>query len=118
VIGSTGNDVAAGISIDRATGNFYVAGSFDNSVDFDPGRTGVFLMDTGDRSDAADALSDMFVAKFTDLGAFLNAAQLHAPGSRDIAVSFSLAPRGRVYVLGNSSGLSSSDAISLFDTIR
>ena len=118
VIGSTGNDVAAGVSIDRATGNFFVAGSFDNSVDFDPGRPGVFIMDTGDRSDAADALSDMFVAKFTDLGAFLNAAQLNAPASRDIAVSFSLAPKGRVYVLGNSSGLSSSDAISLFDTIR
>jgi hypothetical protein len=118
VIGSTGNDVAAGLAIDRATGNFFVAGSFDNAVDFDPGRSGVFIMDTGDGSDAANALSDMFVAKFTDLGAFLNAAQLEAPRSRDIAVSFSLAPKGRVYVLGDSSRLSTNDAISLFDTIR
>ena len=118
VIGSTGNDVAAGVSIDRATGNFFVAGSFDNVVDFDPGKTGVFIMDTGDRSDNATSNSDMFVAKFTDLGAFLNASQLNAPASRDIAVSFSLAPSGRVYVLGNSSGLTSDDAISLFDTVR
>jgi hypothetical protein len=116
LIGSTGTDQAAGVSIDRTTGNFYIAGSFDGPVDFDPGRSGVFVLSTGRHALA----SDMFVATFTDLGAFLNAAQLNAPNSVDTAVSFSLAPSGRVYVLGSSADLngSSDDAISLFNTIR
>jgi len=114
LIGSTGQDAAAGIHIDPKSGNFYLAGAFDGPVDFDPGRSGVFVMDTGRHAEP----SDLFVATYTHLGAFINAAQLGAPGTIETPISFSLAPSGRVYVLGKSESSGGSESISLFDTIR
>jgi hypothetical protein len=116
-IGSTGNDETGGAIIDRPTGNIYLSGSFDGAVDFDPGKSGVFLMDTGDHSDTPDALSDLFVVKLTDSGSFINATQLGAPATRDTVTSMALGPSGRVYVVGTSI-FDAGDAIALLDTIR
>jgi hypothetical protein len=116
-IGNTGNDVTGGASIDPKTGDIYLGGSFDYDVDFDPSKSGVFVMDTGDRSAAPDALSDLFVLKLTGSGAFVNAAQLEANDTRDTVTSMALGPSGRVYVVGDSV-FDSGDAIALLDTIR
>lgn len=117
LIGSTGNDVTGGASIDPKTGDIYLGGSFDNAVDFDPSKSGVFVMDTGDQSDTPDSLSDLFVLKLTGSGVFINAQQLGAPDTRDTVVCMALGPSGRVYVVGDSV-FDSGDAIALLDTIR
>jgi hypothetical protein len=67
--GSPGIDTIRTMTADPA-GNLYVAGTFTNSVDFDPGPGTAVLTNTG--------LSDSFLAKYTAAGALLWAGQLDA----------------------------------------
>ncbi|MBL7912051.1 MAG: SBBP repeat-containing protein [Bacteroidia bacterium] len=63
-IGSSGADEAQTIGSDLS-GNVYVAGSFNGSVDFDPG-SGIFLLTSAGATDG-------YVAKYDASGNFINA---------------------------------------------
>jgi len=60
-IGSTGIDGVVSTTVD-ANGNVYIVGSFENTVDFNPG-TASYLM-------TAKGLKDAFVAKYNSSGSF------------------------------------------------
>jgi len=66
-IGNTGFDQVVDLAADP-DGSVYVAGTFDGSVDFDPGTGTFFLTSLG--------LSDGFLAKYTATGALVWAGRL------------------------------------------
>jgi len=58
--GGTGNDAAFGITMD-ATGNIFVTGKYESTVDFDPGGA--------TDNHTSNGLSDAFLSRFTSAGA-------------------------------------------------
>src|SRR5438045_1885736 len=64
-MGSTGFDTAAAVAADAA-GNVYVSGTFNATVDFDPGPGTATLTAAG-----AANTSDAFLAKYTAAGALV-----------------------------------------------
>src|SRR5258705_6107415 len=66
-IGGIGYEVAKAIAVD-AVGNIYITGSFDSTLDFDPGAGGYNLTPTG--------VEDMFVAKYNQSGSLLWAKRM------------------------------------------
>jgi hypothetical protein len=70
-LGSTGNDNGGATIID-GSGNIFVTGTFEGTVDFDPSDTKVMLTSAGGR--------DVFVAKYSSTGALVWARQLGGSG--------------------------------------
>ena len=74
-LGGDNDDLVAGGALD-GSGNLYVTGHFEGTVDFDPGP-GTFLMTTPGLSD-----QDAFVAEYSSAGQLLWAAQMGGKGSQ------------------------------------
>lgn len=71
-LGSTGADVAVATIVD-ASGNVFVTGTFEGTVDFDPSDSNVTLSSAGER--------DVFVAKYSSTGALVWARRLGGSGN-------------------------------------
>ena len=82
-------------SVIDAPGNVYMAGTFDQWVDFDPGPDSANLTAMGD--------VDAFVCKLDSSGSLLWAIQLGGPGA-DRAENVKIDALGNVYVTGSFSG--------------
>ncbi len=89
-LGSTRNDVAYAIVAD-SIGNVYVSGSFENTLDFDPGPEMLELVSAGS--------TDIFIAKYNSSGALLWAKSAGGPED-DVAYGIGLDKEGHVYTTG------------------
>ncbi|HEY7120306.1 MAG TPA: SBBP repeat-containing protein [Tepidisphaeraceae bacterium] len=85
------NDLGNAVAVDR-WGNFYVAGGFAGTVDFNPSRRKTFNL-------TSTALTDAFVAKYAPDGSLLWARQAGGFGE-DQATSVVVDRSGNVYVGG------------------
>lgn len=92
--GGTANDIGLGIITD-ATGNSYVVGQFQNTVDFDPGAGTTNLTSVGN--------SDGFVSKFDSNGTLVWVKQFGST-SLDTAVEVKLDSNNDVYITGSFRG--------------
>ena len=95
-IGGPNSDQINALDTD-ASGNILVAGSFRNSVDFDPG-VGSFIMQT-----SASTLDDIFIAKYSPTGTFIWARQIGSPDGNytdEDANDIGVDPSGNVIVVG------------------
>ena len=74
--GSTGSDAGIAVATDPS-GNVYVTGSFEGTVDFDPGHStpGDTLTSAGD--------SDIYVARYSPAGALTWVARIGSGGPAD-----------------------------------
>ncbi|MEO6132200.1 MAG: SBBP repeat-containing protein, partial [Saprospiraceae bacterium] len=90
-LGSTQNDVAYDVVADSAR-NVYVTGSFESTLDFDPGSSVVDLVSSGG--------TDIFIAKYDSTGQLLWAKR--AGGNEDdISYAIALDKDGYVYASGS-----------------
>ncbi|HLG35898.1 MAG TPA: SBBP repeat-containing protein, partial [Bacteroidia bacterium] len=91
-MGGTDNDYGSSISLDAA-GNVYTTGSFQGTVDFDPGP-GVFNL-------TAAGGWDIFVSKFDGSGNFTWAKRMGGISTdRSFSIALDLAGSGDVYTTG------------------
>lgn len=90
-LGSTGGDAATGVAVDGA-GNVYVVGSFEGTVDFDPGAGVANLTSAGS--------TDVFIAKYSEAGALIWARQVGGTGE-DAGLGLALDGSANVYVVGS-----------------
>ena len=93
-IGGNSYDAGTSVAVD-ASGNVYITGLFNNTVDFDPGA--------GTYNLTADSIEDAFIAKLDASGNFVWAKKIGAKGL-DGGSSISLDLAGNLYVLGNFNG--------------
>lgn len=89
-VGGTGNDAGNSVDVDNA-GNVYIAGTFQNTADFDPGLGTANLTTVG--------LTDAFVLKLDQDGNFVWVKQFGGT-SEDAAMSISVDPSGNPVVSG------------------
>jgi hypothetical protein len=89
-LGGTSSDSAAGISVD-SSGNVYTTGSFQGTVDFDPGTNTVNLISAGN--------TDSFISKLDSSGNYIWAKKLGGT-SFDQATDISVDSSGNVYTTG------------------
>jgi hypothetical protein len=93
-VGGGGSDNAAGLDVD-ASGNLFVTGGFEQSVDFDPGAGTRILTSAGQ--------DDVFVASYNRDGVSIWAKALH--GNQDnVGQDVAAAPNGDVYAVGDFRG--------------
>lgn len=93
-IGGNGNDQGRNIALD-ASGNIYLAATFSQTVDFDPGAGTANLV--GSFSD------DIAIAKYDASGNYVYAKQLTSSAT-DIVTDLVLDANGHVYITGYSQG--------------
>jgi hypothetical protein len=89
-IGGTANDVCNSIAVD-ASGNAYVTGYFNGTVDFDPGAGTANLTSAG--------IDDIFYAKYDASGNYVFAKRIGGTG-RDNGSSIALDGSGNLYITG------------------
>ncbi len=93
-VGGTGNDHGYALAVD-ASGNIYIAGSFEGTVDFNTGDETRALTSSGN--------SDIFFAKYDTDGNYLIAHRIGGTGT-DRATSLCLDPTGNLYLAGSFAG--------------
>ncbi len=91
--GGTGFDEILALGVD-GSGNIYVTGGFDGTIDIDPG--------TGTTNYTADG-SDIFVSKFNSSGNLVWGAQMGGPGN-EFGKAIGVDGTGNVYVTGKFTG--------------
>ncbi|MBX2980355.1 MAG: hypothetical protein KF905_13750 [Flavobacteriales bacterium] len=89
-IGGTGADEMRACVVD-ASGNLYVTGLFNSTVDMDPGPSSTTITSAGE--------ADIFVLKYAPTGNLLWARGFGGPGP-DMAFGIALDPQGNVLVSG------------------
>ena len=90
-IGGTGNDFGRDMAVDKS-GNIYLVGEYENTVDFDPGQDTVTRTSIGD--------TDIYLAKFNAQGAFNWVVAMRGDEyERGYAVDVDTS--GNAYVVGN-----------------
>jgi hypothetical protein len=92
-VGSGANELTGATAID-AIGNVYIAGSFEGTVDFNPG-SGTYNLTASDK--------DIFVQKLDPSGNFLWAAK-YGTGGTEIVNAIDIDENGSVYVCGTRTG--------------
>ncbi len=98
-IGGTGRDIGQSIIVD-ASGNIYTIGTFEDTVDFDPGPALYNLSAVGEK--------DIFICKSDALGNLIWAKSMGG-ALRDEAYSFSVDASGNVYIIGIFTGTADFD---------
>lgn len=93
-IGGNTSETANSVCIDAA-GNILVTGSFENTVDFDPSASVYNLTSTGG--------SDVFVAKYSSSGNFINAVGFGST-TNDVGNSICVDATSNIYLCGNFTG--------------
>ncbi|MEL6848528.1 MAG: hypothetical protein AAFP92_08420 [Bacteroidota bacterium] len=93
-LGNTFSERPQDVMLD-GSGNYYVTGAFQGTIDMDPGAGTTNLTSVGG--------SDIFLAKFTLTGKLLWAIGLGSSGS-EISYRLALDPSGHVYITGSFSG--------------
>ncbi len=93
-MGGTGNDNGYSVVVDAA-GNVYTTGSFNGTVDFDPGA-GVYNL-TSIGSHSYDG--DIFISKLDASGNFVWAKQMGGSGS-EVGIDIALDASGNIYTTG------------------
>ncbi len=94
-IGGSSGDQANAIALD-ASGNIYTAGSFEQTVDFDPG-VGTYTLSS------YTTTGDIFVSKLDASGNFVWAKKMGGTGG-DAATAIAIDPLGNVYTTGSYNG--------------
>ena len=89
-LGGAGSETGSGITVDNA-GNIYVAGSFVNIVDFDPGA--------GTRELTSAGSSDAFLASYSGAGSLI-AVNSFGGILNELAQKIKLDSKGNIYVAG------------------
>ncbi len=107
-LGSTGSDEVYAITVD-GSGNVYVAGYFNATVDFDPSATTSNLTASGS--------DDIFYGKYSSVGA-LTWANAHGSADFDAAVAIKVDPSGNVYVTGYFTGTVDFDPSNVATNIK
>ncbi len=93
-IGGSTRDIGYAISVD-ASGNVYTAGSFQGTVDFDPG-SGIFNL-------TSSGGNDIFISKLNGNGDFVWAKSIGGTG-REVGYYLAVDAAGNVYTTGEYSG--------------
>lgn len=96
-LGGTGNDFVQSIYAD-ASGNVYIAGSFNGTVDFDPSASVV------NRTSTSTSFKDAFFAKYSSAGALQWVNTLGSATDDDEIYAITADASGNVYVAGYFSG--------------
>ncbi|MCH7908562.1 MAG: hypothetical protein IIB38_02975, partial [Candidatus Hydrogenedentes bacterium] len=105
-MGGTGTDEGIAIAVD-ASGNVYTTGSFEGTVDFDPGASVFDLTSMGGL--------DVFISKLDASGNFLWAKAMGGTGT-DKALGIAVDDSGKVYTTGSFEGTVDFDpGASVFD---
>lgn len=97
-MGGTANDLGQSVAVD-ANGNVYTFGTFQGTVDFDPG-VGVVNLTAGP--------TDVFISKLDAAGNFIWVKQFEGTGSNN-AGSISIDGAGNVYTIGTFSNVADFD---------
>ncbi|MFH2096671.1 MAG: T9SS type A sorting domain-containing protein [Bacteroidota bacterium] len=90
-MGGDGDETAFAASFDDSC-NIYIAGTYQNSVDFDPGGYEEILNSNG--------LDDIFIAKYTPSCSFVWAKSVGGPGSDNVK-SILVQDNGNIFASGN-----------------
>jgi hypothetical protein len=98
-MGGIGDDIGYGIKLD-SSGNVYTAGSFEGTVDFDPGAGTSNLTSAGG--------ADIFISKLDSSGNFVWAKSMGGTGG-DIEQSIEVDSSGNVYTTGYFQGTTDFD---------
>ncbi|MFC2111141.1 SBBP repeat-containing protein [Bacteroidota bacterium] len=93
-IGGVNDDIGFGIATDPS-GNVYITGGFESTVDFDPGPNTYSLSSNG--------LRDIFIAKYTSTGAFVWAVKIGG-SSMEEGKSIALDNNGNLFITGKYTG--------------
>lgn len=102
-MGGSGYDVGNSIALD-ASGNVYTTGSFEGTVDFDPGAATFYLT----TASASNGYDDLFISKLDNAGNFIWAKQMggsYDDGGSSIAID----PYGSIYITGSFQGTADFD---------
>jgi hypothetical protein len=94
-IGSSGDDRAYGVALD-SSGNVYVTGAFQKTVDFDPGG--------GTRNLTSAGGFDIFVLKLDANGVHQWSHRFGGSGSMDFGYAMAVDPQDNILVTGEFSG--------------
>ncbi|MBO9633248.1 MAG: SBBP repeat-containing protein [Chitinophagaceae bacterium] len=94
-VGGTGTDLSYGIAAD-ATGNIYIAGQFEDVVDFNPGTAVNNLTSKG--------LADIFLAKYTAAGDYVYAKGIGSATGNEVANTLIVDGAGNPVITGNFAG--------------
>lgn len=98
--GGTGFDEIRALDLD-ASGNIYVAGRFNGTVDFDPSTTNTFSMTSAGGSDG-------FVSQFKSDGSFVSAIQIGGTG-QEIIYDIAVFASDHYYITGSFQGTADFD---------
>lgn len=90
-IGATSGDYGYNITVD-ASGNVYVTGNFQSTVDFDPGTATANLTSSGNY--------DIFFAKYDNNGNYIWAKKIGSTGA-DYGYGIAVDGTGNVFITGN-----------------
>ena len=90
-VGGINDDVGYSIAVDDS-GNVYVTGYFEDTVDFDPGADTTNLTSTG--------FDDVFFAKYNSSGALAWVKNVGGSNTSDVGYSIAVDGSGNVYVTG------------------
>lgn len=93
-VGSTTSDISQAIVVD-GSGNLYITGQFNGTVDFDPGASTVNLVSAGN--------TDIFFAKYSSTGTYVYARKIGGAGT-DAGNGLAIDASGSVYLIGNFDG--------------
>ncbi|MCX6291693.1 MAG: PKD domain-containing protein [Bacteroidetes bacterium] len=91
-IGGTSNDNGNAIALD-VSGNLYITGLFQGTVDFDPDSTGTYFLTSG-------GSFSVFISKFDSLGHFIWTKAMGGSGGYISGLSLALDVSGNVYTSG------------------
>ncbi len=91
VFGNSQTDTAQGVAVD-SSGNVYVTGSFEGTVDFDPG--------SGTDNHTSTGSKDVFVLKLDSSGDLVWAKSFGGSANNDQGFSIAVDSSGNVYVAG------------------
>ncbi|HYG52415.1 MAG TPA: hypothetical protein VD905_16000, partial [Flavobacteriales bacterium] len=95
-IGGTGNEYAYKVKYDASSGNIYIAGGFETTVDFDPG--------TGTTTITANGITDGYVLCLTTSGNYVNAYTMGGSGNIAVCTSLTFDASGRIHTTGRFTG--------------